>query len=82
MTHCKRCNDTGEVDSGGFSPQGHPISVGCPDCYDLAETTRRWRVARVRSLQQTRDYAAPELVPQITAKIDRLLAILEQEVKL
>ncbi len=29
---CGRCQDTGEVDSGGFSPQGHPISVSCPDC--------------------------------------------------
>ena len=23
------CGGTGEVDSGGFDPQGHPISIAC-----------------------------------------------------
>ena len=34
---CERCNGTGEVDSGGFDPQGHSILITCqcqPEYYE------------------------------------------------
>lgn len=35
-------------------------------------------IARIRGLQQTRDYAAPEYVPTLTREIERLLRLLEK----
>lgn len=32
---CPECNGAGEVDSGGFTPHGHPINVPCSTCSRL-----------------------------------------------
>ncbi len=29
---CRNCEDTGAVDSGGFTPWGEPIDLPCPYC--------------------------------------------------
>ncbi len=34
---CPTCSNTGEVDSGGFSPWGESVSVGCPTCGGTGE---------------------------------------------
>lgn len=37
-----------------------------------------WTRQRIRSLQVTRDYAAPELVPLLNTEIDRLIRSLDE----
>jgi len=46
---------------------------------ELTTAERSRIVARITGLQNTRDYAAPELELQLTAEIDRLLGLLEPE---
>lgn len=73
-TRCGFCGGTGEVDSGGFTPWGTPIDVACPYCKpDPRETMRSFLLGRVNALQDTIDYAAPEIAPHYQKMRDRLL---------
>jgi len=47
------------------------------DKHKLTADERTHIMARITGLQNTRDYAAPELEPQLAAEIDRLLGLLE-----
>ena len=75
---CAFCGGTGEVDSGGFTPWDTPISVACPYCQPTPEETMRsFLLGRIKALQDTIDYAAPEVEPFLQARRDKLLSQLE-----
>ena len=76
---CPACQGDGREDSGGFDPQGHPISLGtCPRCDgDRTILDRAAINARISGLQNTMDYAAPEVCVHLQSQIAQLLALLE-----
>ena len=43
----------------------------------VTEAERSKIIRQIESLQNTRDYAAPELEPQLTRQIEKLLDIIE-----
>ena len=75
---CDRCEGTGEVDSGGVDMIGHFVNVTCPDCEGAGTVLDRAAVSgRIQNLQDTRDYAAPELAEHLTRQINILLDLIE-----
>jgi hypothetical protein len=47
------------------------------DKHELTASERSHIIVRITTLQNTRDYAAPELEPRLTAEIERLLELLK-----
>ena len=56
----------------------HPINITCPDCEGKQTVLDRAAISgRIQNLQDTRDYAAPELAEHLTRQIDILLDLIE-----
>ena len=76
---CSACQGDGGIDSGGFDPQDYPISIGaCPACNGNGTVLDRAAInGRIQGLQDTMDYAAPELWVHLDKQRSILLAMLD-----
>jgi len=76
---CRTCGGVGEVDSGAPDPQGYFINVTCPTCNGRGVVLDRAAIwNRLKALQDTAAYAAPELQPHLMAQKAELLTLLEE----
>jgi len=81
--NCPYCNGTGERDTGGFDQSDHPISVECPDCKGTGKVDprileRNGLLGRIRALQASIDYAAPELEGMYRTKRDECVCRVDE----
>ncbi len=81
---CLACDGTGEYeqDTGGFSPQGFPIvnTLTCLVCHGKGKFLDRPAIiARINGLQDTMNYAAPEVWTHLYAQREVLLSLLAEE---
>jgi hypothetical protein len=76
---CSECKGTGGVDSGGFDMADQPISIGtCDVCEGRGTVLDRDAILdRIDNLQDTRDYAAPELQDHLSQQISILIDLIE-----